>query len=49
MRGQALSYEFKERNKKTRERVKEIMVGTNRDVWRCDPDSLQASGMYCIM
>lgn len=47
MRGQSLNYLFKDRNAKTRVRVKELMAGSNRDVWRCDPDTL--SGMHLFL
>lgn len=44
MRAQELQYRFKQRNKKTQERVRELMANANQEVWACDPDDPHMTG-----
>lgn len=49
MRAQELQYRFKQRNKKTQERVRELMANANREVWACDPDDPHMPGYYFLL
>lgn len=49
MRAQELQYRFKQRNKKTQERVRELMANASREVWACDPEDPHMTGYYFLI